>query len=37
MSYVNRVESVLKNPSEKALVDLICETVTSDDTVVKAK
>ncbi len=37
MSYVDRVENCIRNPSEKAFIDLICESVAADDSVLKAK
>ena len=37
MSYVDRVDNVLRNPSEKRFIELICETVTPEDNIIKAK
>jgi hypothetical protein len=37
MSYIDRVDQVIRNPSEKAFIELICETISPDEAIIKAK
>lgn len=37
MSYENKVNEILKNPSERALIDLITSQIEVNDTNIKAK
>jgi hypothetical protein len=37
MSYSDRVDNAIRNPTENAFIQLICETVTPDEATIKAK